>query len=96
MPFGDFFRTRMGATFFEATVPRIAKALETIATALSTLSMEPTLNQLAKVKPHLGHIQLWEVAQYGETNSVTVECIQCKEVIAEIYNSDWEKEANDR
>lgn len=30
----DFFQTRMGHTFFEGTMPRIAKALEKIAAAM--------------------------------------------------------------
>jgi len=36
MPGPEFFTTRMGHCFYEATMPRIATALERIATALES------------------------------------------------------------
>ena len=35
----EFFQTRMGHTFYEGTVPKIAKALETIAEQLTILTV---------------------------------------------------------
>lgn len=38
----QFFETRMGATYYQATMPRIAKALEAIAKALEVKGVEPS------------------------------------------------------
>ena len=40
----DFARTKMGAMFLEGTLPRIAKALERIATALETQNADAPAN----------------------------------------------------
>lgn len=40
MPGPQFFETRMGHKFYEADVPRIAKALESIATSLAILAAQ--------------------------------------------------------
>ena len=44
----EFFQTHMGRKFYEADVPRIANALERIATALEVLANNQPRNTLDK------------------------------------------------
>lgn len=73
MPGPEFFQTRMGHVFFETTVPRIASALERIATALerpqpaqpSLAAVAASLNERADVyrdMPPMPHDPEFEAA----------------------------------
>lgn len=41
-----------------------------------------------KVRPHLDHVDCFEVANYGEGDSIMVECTKCNEVLYELYSRD--------
>jgi hypothetical protein len=53
-----------------------------------------TAEGLRRMREH-GHFDCWEVAPYGEGESVTVECTRCGEVLVELVNIDLEEEDDD-